>query len=239
MTHITFIQALSQKKRYKKEDLLTSETLISSENNINVYYAPFETINKDAKIIFVGITPGWQQMEIAFRNVKNELENGKNWDAALAIAKMKASFAGQMRKNLINYLDQLGLHEKLQLDSAAELFEPRNSHLIHSTSMLRYPVMIGNDNYRGNNPSPHKSELLWNFISESFVTEINNFKGKLIVPLGSSVKDVIKRLTEKDMLNNNLILENFPHPSGLNGHRHKQFATFRDSMTAEIKKWEL
>jgi hypothetical protein len=239
MKYTTIIEQLVHKQKYTREDLLKSDFLIGEENNLQIYYAPFEVINKNAKVIFVGITPGWQQMEIAFRIVKNEMINGASWGNAIMSAKMSASFAGPLRKNLVNYLDAIELNKKLNLDSTSELFENQNSHLLHSTSMLRNPVLLKGKNYRGKDPAPYKSSLLWGVILNNFVEEINHFKGKLIIPLGVSVKDVIKQLQAENLLKDNLILENFPHPSGLNGHRHIQFKTFKDSMTAQIRDWKM
>ena len=43
---------------------------------------------------------------------------------------------------------------------------------------------------------------------------------------------------QKHNLNNNFILNGFPHPSGANGHRAKQFENNKKEMQSIIKKWK-
>jgi len=43
---------------------------------------------------------------------------------------------------------------------------------------------------------------------------------------------------QKYNLNNNFILNGFPHPSGANGHRAKQFENNKKEMQSIIKKWK-
>ena len=56
--------------------LLTAEFLLDTEGALRVYYAPFDVVNVSARVCIVGITPGWQQMEIAFRVSRRELLRG-------------------------------------------------------------------------------------------------------------------------------------------------------------------
>ena len=55
-----------------------------------------------------------------------------------------------MRKNLIEMLDELNINEKLDLDSCSELFEEKD-YLLHTTSIIPYPVFINNKNYTNDN----------------------------------------------------------------------------------------
>ena len=93
-------------------------------------------------------------------------------------------------------------------------------------------------NYTGSSPSPLKSEILWQQIEKSFIPEINKFNGKLIIPLGKSVNEVLSKIQSENNLNNNFILNGFPHPSGANGHRAKQFENNKEEMKSIIEEWK-
>jgi hypothetical protein len=41
-----------------------------------MFYAPFDSINRSTKIAVVGVAPGFQQMEIAIRVVRQALHQG-------------------------------------------------------------------------------------------------------------------------------------------------------------------
>jgi hypothetical protein len=88
------IAALPERATYTSEDLLKPQFLLGTEHQLSVYYAPFDAVNPLARIAVVGITPGGQQMEIAFRVARRELLNGSSADDASRYAKMAASFAG-------------------------------------------------------------------------------------------------------------------------------------------------
>ena len=67
-----------------------------------------------------------------------------------------ASFKG-MRRDLAQWLDDLGLAAVLGLRSCSELFEDSHRALLHTTSAVRYPVFVrGRDgsltNYSGSSP---------------------------------------------------------------------------------------
>ena len=231
------IKSEALKDSYTKEDLMQDKYLINSHGKIKIYYAPFDYININASVIIVGITPGWTQMEKSFKTVIKEITKNDDFSSALKKVKSECSFAGSMRNNLIKMLDELGLEKHLNIESTSELFNVENSYL-HSTSVIKYPVFNNGKNYTGSSPSPLKSEILWQQIEKSFIPEINKFNGKLIIPLGKSVNEVLSKIQSENNLNNNFILNGFPHPSGANGHRAKQFENNKKEMQSIIEKWK-
>ncbi|WP_078433124.1 hypothetical protein [Metabacillus halosaccharovorans] len=104
-TFLPAIQSLDITKPLTKQDLLTDAFSIASENELSMYYSPHnEFINDQAKLIIVGITPGWHQMKVAFEQIKQYLALKQNLslDHILEETKKAASFSGTMRKNLID-----------------------------------------------------------------------------------------------------------------------------------------
>ena len=57
-------------ERLSERDVCTAQFLLHEEGSLKIYYAPFDYVNKDAKIALVGITPGAQQMAVAFSSAQ-------------------------------------------------------------------------------------------------------------------------------------------------------------------------
>ncbi|MGG2028902.1 hypothetical protein AB1282_24655 [Gottfriedia sp. S16(2024)] len=204
------------------------------KKNLEIYYAPFEYINERAKVIIVGITPGLHQMKQSYSTVIRLKDKEMDDEEILHEVKKNASFEGPMRKNLIAMLDELELHHYLGLNSTSELFSTA-SHLVQTTSVIKYPVFYKGKNYNGSTPNILKTDILKKYIIETFAPEIIRLEHPLIIPLGVNVSKVLSYLTTNDYLNSDSILYGFPHTSGGNGHRHKQFAENKEDMKQKIK----
>jgi hypothetical protein len=82
-----------------------------------------------------------------------------------------------------------------------------------------------------------KTALLLSALETVLAAELAPFANALIVPCGDSVMRAIGHLKEIDLLRNHFVLEGFPHASGANGHRKRQFAERQDSMRAVVRHW--
>jgi hypothetical protein len=207
-------------------DIQNDRFLLGQEGTLAVYYAPVDWINAEARIVLVGLTPGWSQTKIAFEECCNALRQGLSDDAASKAAKAHASFAG-MRKRLCGWLDDLGVDNWLGVGTTDELFGERRD-LVHTTSLIRYPVFVGSGgtNYTGYSPTPVKSSLLRSIIDTVLLPELAELSDSLIVPMGRSVATALAAAG----LDAGRCLLGFPHPSGANGHGPRQFAGERDAM---------
>jgi len=226
----TYLKDFPTKSHYSKADLLIDAFILKSEEDIEIYYSPHnEYINYSAKIVLVGITPGWQQMEIAYRTVIHALKEYKSYEEACKQAKIAARFAGSTRTNLIQMLHEIGVHDLLDVSSAEYLFHSECT-LLHTTSLIRNPVFISKQNYNGHKPSLIKNAFLNDAARESFLVELNMLENPLIIPLGKSVESYLIQLIDDEMIEDRNILWGFPHPSGANGHRIKQFEIVKDEL---------
>ncbi|MBX9975038.1 uracil-DNA glycosylase family protein [Cytobacillus firmus] len=236
--YLPAIEKLPKGEPLTKDQLMTEEFLISQDGDLDIYYAPHnEYINNDAKIVIVGITPGWSQMRIAFESFIKGLAAEKELNAILQETKKAASFAGGMRRNLISMLDQCGLYEALNIDGSDTLFE-RNRPLLHTTSVLKYPVFFRGNNYTGHQPDLLKTAMLAEYATEVFLEELAQINSHaLIIPLGVTAERIIRHLYTAKQLSGHTILSGFPHPSGANGHRAKQFEQNQYAMTEKIRRW--
>lgn len=224
-----------KKENFSKDELLVKDFQLYHDDKLSIYAAPFDYVNIAAKIVIIGITPGWQQMQKSFDTAKNLLNQNVDWAEALRIVKQEASFAGTMRNNLISMLDDVGLNTKLQLESCSKLF-CKDNYLLHSTSYLKQPVFYKESNYSGKTPSPIENPL-WQYVENYFIREMQQFQNVLIIPLGVSVKRVLIRCSELNKLKPNVILEEFPHPSNQNRQRITQFTQHKMSIAKKIEEW--
>lgn len=232
--------------RYKKkitalssplqDNAITTDSFLlekSDDQKISIYYSPVEYINEKAIVLIVGITPGFRQMKKAYAAVRKNSGTYRD-EEILHKAKMASSYEGPMRKILIQMLDRLELPNYLPLATSAELFEKSN-HLVHTTGLLPYPVFYKGKNYTGSTPSIWKTTMLKTYVLECFLKDVARLNHPLIIPLGVNVANVLAKLSESSaLIQERRILTGFPHPSGANGHRHKQFAANKEQMQRKI-----
>lgn len=200
---------------------LPDSLLIGSDKALKIYYAPFDYVNENAKVVIVGITPGFTQLKNAFTSIQNSLKAGYSNSEALKKVKSEASFSGSMRTNLIEMLDFVGLNKRLGISSTSLLFTS-HSELLHSTSVLKYPVFINGENYNGT-PSMLKNELLRNQLIEHFAVEAQTLKDAIFIPLGPKPTEALEYLASKGLLDRAKILSGFLHPSAASQERINYF----------------
>lgn len=230
------IRQLPEAARYTPEDLMTEDFLVAWENDTVVYYAPFDWVNASALLAVIGITPGWGQMQESFQAFKRALDDGLSIDQALEAAKKHASFAGSMRRNLLSMLTDLGLPSLLGIEDATALFFGR-SDLVHSTSAIRYPVFVNGANYSGHRPIVSKSPMLRSFVVNVLRSELTQVESALVVPLGGAVESALQILIDRGELDEDRVMFGFPHPSGSNGHRRRQFAQGKEALQEKAWLW--
>lgn len=220
---------------YQDEDIRSETFLLDKDEkkSLEIYYAPFEYVNEAAKVMIVGITPGMHQMKRSFSTILDPKNKDLSDDQLLHQVKKNSSFEGPMRKYLIQMLDELGLHSYLDIASTSELFG-KASHLVQTASLIRYPVFYKGKNYSGSTPKMLKNELLKKHIMDSFTNELVSLQNPLIIPLGVNVTGVFEYFIENGYVSPGSVLYGFPHTSGGNGHRHRQFAENKEQMKKKL-----
>lgn len=217
-----------------EETTLKSDTFLLEEDSkkqLKIYYAPFEYVNPQAKVVIAGITPGLYQMRQSFEAIRDLADASE--EEALRAVKQRGSFSGPIRKNLVTMLDDLDLHHHLAIPTTLDLFGEAN-HLVQNTAVLPYPVFYKGKNYNGASPDMLRTELFRSYVEGSFAHEMAMLKDALILPMGINVHRAVETLVLKGILDPERILKGFPHPSGGNGHRHRIFAENREAMRQQI-----
>lgn len=187
--------------------------LVDADGDVKIYYAPFEYINPTARVVLVGITPGPTQMGNANHEARRALLAGASDLEAMRRAKDVAAFSGEpMRSNLIKQIDHWGLPEWLGIADAAELFASAK-HLVHSTSLLRYPVFVSDHAFRGK-PDMTRHPLLRKYLLQHFVSEVQTLTNAVFLGLGPLVQNVLDGLVRQRVLPKDRVLGGMLHPSG-------------------------
>ncbi len=141
-----------------------------------------------------------------------------------------------MRTNLISMLDSIGLAQALGMASSETLFTEQGEALVHSTSSIRYPVFKGVKNYTGSTP-PILRQAITSCYVELIARELDAVAPALVVPLGRAVETVMSELVRLGQLDESRCLFGFPHPSGANAHRPRQFTANRTALTSTVQRW--
>ena len=221
--YLDAINSLSQRedRSLPVKDLLIWEDKLKK---LTCYYAPFQHVNKKAKIIIVGITPGRTQMNRALNALKHSMDDthdiNQTTDTAFKTVKRLASLSGSMRPRIIVMLNRLGYAKLLGIKCCSTLWTEDN-HLVHFCSVLKYPVFVTGTDYCGQ-PKLFNTSKLVRLLFEEFVRDMRTINPKaVIVPLGEMVADVLTTLHQNGHIHQKLTtFENKvvapPHPSGAN-----------------------
>lgn len=108
------------------------------ETGLAEYYsAHTDWMDPDARVVFIGICPGFEQMKLSFDLVREYSSQPE--EEVLRTAKIHARFGKSMRRNLIALANRTNLPDLLGIQDCAALFEP-DCHLMDNTALLPYPV---------------------------------------------------------------------------------------------------
>src|SRR4051812_19960506 len=69
---------------------------VTDASGIEILWAPFDFVNRDARIVIVGVTPGPNQVQRSYKAVRRAVAKGEDPEADLAKIKAQASFRGDV-----------------------------------------------------------------------------------------------------------------------------------------------
>jgi hypothetical protein len=219
--------------KLKKSSDIPVALQMAKEGNILINYIPFDYVNTQAKIVLVGITPGFTQLKNALIEAQKQIKAGSDELTILQAAKKTGAFSGAMRPNLVGMLDHLKVNELLGIHSCDALFGSAN-HLVHTTSVLRHPVFLDGENYNGT-PNMTKNPLLLKFLTEHFAREAATLKNAIFVPLGPKVSEALSWLVKQGLMDGANVLDGLPHPSGANAERIAYFLGKKQASQLSVK----
>ncbi|MCJ2105404.1 hypothetical protein MKK70_08430 [Methylobacterium sp. E-041] len=191
---------------------------LGREGRFSAFYAPFDWINDQADVVIVGVTPGRRQAKDALLALRSAAMRGVSVDEAAAAAKAQASFAG-MRELGARLMDHLGLHQVFGLHSTGDLFDSAAGR-VHSTSVLRYPVLKNGANFAGDRRIMARP-IMRRMVEENLVPELARLPNAWIVPFGINALLVLEDLATRGLINGDRLLGGVLHPSGQQWNRYK------------------
>lgn len=235
-TYIPYIRKLPGDRALSQNDLLIHHFRLYFKDGLEVYYAPLGHVRRKARIVLIGVTPGWSQMELSYRMARSLIERWRDHGRILSEIKRQIAFAGSMRRNLLRMLDELRLPECLSVESSEVIFEEK-PNLIHATSALRYPIFYRGKNYSGHTPKILSREIHLMMVEKLLSQELRQVSTALIIPLGDASSKALEYLVECGVVDRRRCLFGFPHPSGANAHRVKEFANRKTGLRKKLKSW--
>ena len=115
---------------------LSPASIIDEDDRVVVRYIPFEHVNKSARLVIAGITPGPNQLHLAYTEAQRLLREGRTDAEVLREAKRIGGFGGEtMRPNLLRMLRHFRFRDILGIRDEEELWDAR-ADLLHSTSVV-------------------------------------------------------------------------------------------------------
>jgi len=187
---------------------------------LSCYYAPFEYLNTQARLILVGITPGGTQMNRALNAARAALAGGTPIETAVRRVKREGSFSGSMRPNIVATLNRLAYNRSLDISCSSSLWSTHD-HLVQFCSLLKFPVFVDGKDYNGK-PAPTKDDDLKRMLNEHFVKDMQALPhNAMLVPLGDTVLETVLALKKQGGIPQELMTFEGrpvapPHPSGAN-----------------------
>lgn len=75
------------------------------------------------------------------------------------------------------------------------------------------------------------------FIDQVLAAELAATPEALVIPFGGAASQAVDRALQAADLPAGRALRGFPHPSGANGHRKRQFEANRDRLSQAVTDW--
>ncbi|MGJ9419516.1 hypothetical protein ACHAC9_17405 [Massilia sp. CMS3.1] len=200
---------------------LPEHFLLAREGRISMHYIPFEHVNTEARIVVVGIAPGFVQWKNAMSEAQRRMTAGDDQAEVLRAARLAGAFSGAIRPNFVALLDAIGVQRWLGIASCASLFDA-DAHMVQISAILRHPVFVDGRNYSGT-PGMAKLPFLREQVLRYFALEATQLPDALYIPMGSSVAEGLDWLVREGVIRRDRILHGLPHPSGANAERVAYF----------------
>ncbi|MDO9597456.1 MAG: hypothetical protein Q7J47_07030 [Azoarcus sp.] len=195
-----------------------ADFVLDAEGLYELWYTPFEYVNKDARLVIVGITPGMNQLRLAYEAARNALQAGMEHDAVLRAIKMAGAFGGSsMRPNLLKMLRHFRFEQFLGVDDLSSLWGS-NARLIHTTSVVPHAAFKRGKMFAGSFEEVLANPLLRATFEQDFVSTLPLLNGDAyFVALGPCPLDALRWCVAKNLLKEHQVLGALCHPSSSGG----------------------
>ena len=185
-----------------------------------LFYMPFEHTNFNARLVIVGITPGPNQIALAYGTVQACLKGGLDDATTLARTKAVGSFGGpKMRPNLLKMLEAFGFPDLLGISDAADLWDV-DTHLLHATSTVPHAVFRNGKPFAGSFKDVLGSPIMKACFERDFAAILPLLSPKaLYVALGPTPLAALDWCAAQGLIRSEQVMGAFAHPSSTGGSR--------------------
>lgn len=198
---------------------LQPATLLDEDNKYRLFYIPFEHINKSARLVIVGITPGITQLQEAYDAIKIGTNAGLTSDALLVEAKRIGAFGGaSMRPNLVRLINETGISRALHITDANKLWDNR-CDLLHATSVVPHAAFDSKGKmFNGSFDEVLSSRALRTSFELDFVPALSAIRPDAVyIGLGPTPRAALDWCVKQGHISSRQVLGTFPHPSTSSG----------------------
>lgn len=191
---------------------------LGREGKYDLAYIPFEHVNKDAKLVIVGITPGNTQLELAYRSAQDLLNTGLTENEILVEVKKAGAFGGpSMKPNLLKMLRHFRFDKLLDITDVETLWGT-DDDLLHSTSVVPHAAFKDGERFNGGFEEIMAAQPLKTCFLDCFVPSVREMnKQALFVALGPCPQAALEWCVKEGALQPEQVLGSFCHPSGAGG----------------------
>jgi hypothetical protein len=193
-------------------------TRLSDPGRDEVFYVPFEHMNRAAKLVIVGITPGPEQIKLAYAAVQASLKAGLTTEQVLERSKREGSFGGpKMRPNLLKMLKFFRFSELLGIADAAELWGS-SAGLLHATSVVPHAAFRNGKPFADSFEEVLGSEPFQESFKRDFAATLPLMSREAwYVALGPTPLAALDWCAEEGLIKAEQVLGAFAHPSTRGG----------------------
>ena len=198
-------------------------------------YTPFEFVNRDAKLVIVGITPGNTQLALAYGKAQELLRQGYPRDVILREVTKVGAFGGSsMRPNLLKMLRHFRFERLMGIADVESLWES-NAHLLHPTSVVPHAAFKAGKMFAGSFDEVLASPLLGECFRDCFVPSVREMdSATLFVGLGPCPQAALDWCVRHGVLERKQVLGAFCHPSSSSGSATRYY--LREVAKSELKE---
>ena len=195
-----------------------SEFSLGRQGQYDLQYIPFEHVNRDARLVIVGITPGNTQLDLAYEKAQELLKAGWPAEEVLVEIKKVGAFGGpSMKPNLLKMLRHFQFEKLLGIDDVDTLWGD-DAELLHSTSVVPHAAFKAGKRFNGSFEEVMDSPLLKQCFLDCFVPSAREMsRDALFVALGPTPQAALEWCVEEGVLRRDQVLGSFCHPSSAGG----------------------
>lgn len=205
-------------KRLGADGVGAQEFVLGGDRGYELQYIPFEHVNRQAKLVIVGITPGNTQLSLAYGRAQELLREGRPESEILVEIKKAGAFGGpSMKPNLLKMLRHFNFERLLQIDDVETLWGS-NAQLLHSTSVVPHATFKAGKMFAGSFQEVLDSPLLAGCFKDCFVPSAREMPADaLFVGLGPCPQAALEWCVKEGVLHRRQVLGAFCHPSSSGG----------------------